>query len=47
MPPRAWLTMFGGEKFTDGSGRLELAKKIAERTGIARHALRPDLWDAA
>jgi DNA-binding XRE family transcriptional regulator len=25
----------------------ELAKKIAERTGIARHALRPDLWDAA
>ena len=29
--PRAWLTMFGGEKFTDGSGRLELAKKIASR----------------
>lgn len=29
--PRAWLTMFGGEKFTDGSGRLELAKKIASK----------------
>ena len=29
--PRAWLTMFGGEKFTDGSGRLELARKIASR----------------
>ncbi|HYF37649.1 MAG TPA: DUF1549 domain-containing protein, partial [Prosthecobacter sp.] len=27
--PRAWLTVFGGDKFTDGSGRLELAKKIA------------------
>lgn len=29
--PRAWLTMFGGEKFTDGSGRLELARHIASR----------------
>lgn len=29
--PRAWLTMFGGEKFTDGSGRLELAKRIASK----------------
>lgn len=29
--PRAWLTMFGGEKFTDGSGRLELARKIASK----------------
>jgi hypothetical protein len=29
--PRAWLTMFGGEKFTDGSGRLELAKHIASK----------------
>jgi hypothetical protein len=29
--PRAWLTMFGGEKFTEGSGRLELAKHIASK----------------
>jgi mono/diheme cytochrome c family protein len=29
--PRAWLTMFGGEKFTNGSGRLELAKHIASK----------------
>ncbi|HCN77967.1 MAG TPA: hypothetical protein DIT13_12340 [Verrucomicrobiales bacterium] len=29
--PRGWLTMFGGEKFTDGSGRLELARKIASK----------------
>ena len=29
--PRAWLTMFGGEKFTNGSGRLELAQKIASK----------------
>ncbi|MFO1482893.1 MAG: PSD1 and planctomycete cytochrome C domain-containing protein [Verrucomicrobiaceae bacterium] len=29
--PRAWLSMFGGEKFTDGSGRLELAKHIASK----------------
>ena len=29
--PRGWLTMFGGEKFTEGSGRLELARKIASR----------------
>lgn len=29
--PRAWLTVFGGEKFTDGSGRLELAKKVASK----------------
>ena len=27
--PRAYLEFFGGEKFTDGSGRLELARKIA------------------
>jgi len=29
--PRAWLTMFGGKKFTKGSGRLELAKHIASK----------------
>ena len=29
--PRGWLSMFGGDKFTDGSGRLELARKIASR----------------
>ncbi|GEP44048.1 DUF1553 domain-containing protein [Brevifollis gellanilyticus] len=29
--PRAWLTMFGGETFKDGSGRLELAQKIASK----------------
>lgn len=29
--PRAWLTMFGGELFKDGSGRLELAQKIANK----------------
>ncbi len=29
--PRAWLTMFGGEKFTEGSGRLELAQHIASK----------------
>lgn len=29
--PRAWLTMFGGKKFTDGSGRLELAQHIASK----------------
>ncbi|MCX6856142.1 MAG: PSD1 and planctomycete cytochrome C domain-containing protein [Verrucomicrobia bacterium] len=29
--PRAWLTMFGGELFKDGSGRLELAQKIASK----------------
>lgn len=29
--PRAWLTMFGGQKFTDGSGRLELANKITSK----------------
>jgi hypothetical protein len=29
--PRAWLTMFGGEKFTNGSGRLELAQKITSK----------------
>lgn len=27
--PRAYLEFFGGDKFTDGSGRLELARKIA------------------
>lgn len=27
--PRAYLEFFGGEKFTEGSGRLELARKIA------------------
>lgn len=29
--PRAYLTFFGGEKFTDGSGRLELADRIASK----------------
>jgi len=29
--PRAWLTMFGGEKFTNGSGRLDLAQKITSK----------------
>ncbi len=29
--PRAYLTFFGGQKFTDGSGRLELAQKIASK----------------
>jgi hypothetical protein len=29
--PRAYLTMFGGEKFTQGSGRLELAQRIASK----------------
>jgi mono/diheme cytochrome c family protein len=29
--PRAWLSMFGGEKFTEGSGRLELARRIASK----------------
>ncbi|MEN3940250.1 PSD1 and planctomycete cytochrome C domain-containing protein [Prosthecobacter sp. SYSU 5D2] len=29
--PRGWLTMFGGESFSDGSGRLELAEKIASK----------------
>ncbi len=29
--PRAWLTLFGGEKFTQGSGRLDLAKHIASK----------------
>ncbi len=29
--PRAYLEFFGGEKFSDGSGRLELARKIAAR----------------
>jgi hypothetical protein len=29
--PRAWLTMFGGKKFTEGSGRLELAQHIASK----------------
>jgi len=29
--PRAWLTIFGGEKFTNGSGRFELAQKIASK----------------
>jgi hypothetical protein len=29
--PRAWLTMFGGQKFTQGSGRLELAQRIASK----------------
>ncbi len=29
--PRAYLTMMGGQKFTSGSGRLELAKLIASR----------------
>ena len=29
--PRGWLTMFGGDKFTEGSGRLELARKIASK----------------
>jgi mono/diheme cytochrome c family protein len=29
--PRAYLTFFGGQKFTQGSGRLELAKLIASR----------------
>lgn len=29
--PRAWLTMFGGEKFTEGSGRLELAQHITSK----------------
>lgn len=29
--PRGWLTMFGGESFKEGSGRLELAEKIASK----------------
>lgn len=29
--PRAYLTMFGGKKFTEGSGRLELAQMIASK----------------
>ena len=29
--PRGWLTMFGGKKFADGSGRLELAQHIASK----------------
>lgn len=29
--PRGYLTMFGGEKFTQGSGRLELAQRIASK----------------
>ncbi len=29
--PRGWLTVFGGEKFSNGSGRLELAEKIASK----------------
>lgn len=29
--PRGWLTMFGGESFKEGSGRLELAQKIASK----------------
>jgi len=29
--PRGWLTMFGGETFKEGSGRLELAQKIASK----------------
>lgn len=29
--PRANLTVFGGQKFTDGSGRLELAKVIGSK----------------
>jgi hypothetical protein len=29
--PRGWLTMFGGQTFQNGSGRLELAQKIASR----------------
>ena len=28
---RAFLTMFGGQKFTQGSGRLELAQRIASK----------------
>jgi hypothetical protein len=29
--PRGWLTMFGGESFKDGSGRLEMAERIASK----------------
>ena len=29
--PRAFLTMFGGQKFSKGSGRLELAQRIASK----------------
>ncbi len=29
--PRAYLEFFGGEKFSGGSGRLELARKVASR----------------
>lgn len=29
--PRAYLSYFGGQKFTEGSGRLELARLIASR----------------
>jgi cytochrome c553 len=29
--PRGYLTMFGGEKFTEGSGRLELARALTSR----------------
>jgi len=29
--PRGYLTMFGGEKFTKGSGRLELARALTSR----------------
>lgn len=29
--PRAWLSFFGGQTFTEGSGRLELARLIASR----------------
>jgi len=43
--PRAWLTMFGGEKFTDGSGRLELAKKIASKDNpLTARVIANRLW---
>jgi hypothetical protein len=29
--PRAWLSLFGGESFTQGSGRLQLAEKITSK----------------
>jgi hypothetical protein len=31
LAPRGFLTMFGGQKFTKGSGRLELAQSIASK----------------
>ncbi len=43
--PRAWLTAFGGDKISEGSGRLEWARKITSRDNpLTARVIANRLW---